>query len=153
MRKVRKQKTLAESAAVIAAAGPRPFELWRLIPARAFDQSRKYAVGAYIGTCAAGDVEWRRAIAGDAACAVRLALRMEVPDEISYSIDARMTLLVFAALNGSPAAALVLANLLRRMPLDGPNKYRLADSWLARKRLLIEDDAPDSQAYVSEDET
>jgi hypothetical protein len=43
-----------------------------------------------------------------------------------------MTLLVHSALNGSAAAALVLANLLRRMPLDVRDKSRLATSWLVR---------------------
>jgi hypothetical protein len=132
MSKIRRQKTLSETAAAFPAAGPYPFELWRLIPAQGFDQSRKYAVGAYLATCASGDVEWRRAIAGDATCAIRIALHMMVPDEISYPVDARMTLLVHSALNGSAAAALVLANLLRRMPLEHRDKSRLATSWLVR---------------------
>jgi hypothetical protein len=143
MNKIRRQKTLSESAEAIRAAGPYPFELWRLIPAEEFDQSRKYAVAAYIAMCAVGDVEWRRAIAGDATCAIRIALRMEVPDEIFYPVDARMTLLVYAALNGSAAAALVLANLLRRMPLDGPDKNRLATSWLVRNLGIAGRDASD----------
>jgi hypothetical protein len=33
MSKITRQKTLSESAAAIAAAGPYPFELWRSIPA------------------------------------------------------------------------------------------------------------------------
>ena len=143
MSKIRRQKTLSESAAAIAAAGPYPFELWRLIPAQEFDQSRKYAVAAYLATCAGGDVEWRRAIGGDATCAIRIALHMEVPDEISYPVDARMTLLVYSALNGSAAAALVLANLLRRMPLDGRDKSRLATSWLVRNLGMARRDASD----------
>ncbi len=126
------QRTLAESAAAIAAAGPYPFELWRSIPAQGFGRSRRFAVAAYLATCADGDVEWRRAIAGDATCALRIALRMEVPEEIAYPVDARMTLLVYCALNGSAAAALVLAHLLRRMPIDRPLKDRLATSWLVR---------------------
>jgi hypothetical protein len=68
---------------------------------------------------------------------------MEVPDEISYPVDARMTLLVYAALNGSAAAALVLANLLRRMPLDGPDKNRLATSWLVRNLGMARRNASD----------
>ncbi|WP_296738989.1 hypothetical protein [Mesorhizobium sp.] len=141
MSKSRKQKSLSESAAAIAAAGPYPFELWRLIPAEEFDKHRKYAVGAYLATCAAGDVEWRRAIAGDETCAVRIALRMQVPDDISYPVDARMTLLVYAALNGGAAAALTLANLLRRMPLDAQDKNVLANSWLARNARMAAQDA------------
>jgi hypothetical protein len=48
------------------------------------------------------------------------------------SADARMSLLLYSALNGSAAAALVLAHLLRKMPIDGTMKNRLATSWLVR---------------------
>lgn len=112
-----------------AVPAARPFELWRSIPAERFDLSRRFAVAAYLATCAGADVEWRRAIAGDATC----ALRMEVPDEITYNVDARMTLLLYCALDGGGEAALVLARLLRRMPIGEPLKERLATSWLVDK--------------------
>jgi hypothetical protein len=76
--------------------------------------------------------EYRSAIAGDAACAARIALRMVVPDEIGYPTDARMTLLLHSALRGSAGAALVMAHMLRKMPLDHKLKNRLATSWLVR---------------------
>ena len=137
MSKITKQTKLSETAAAIANdVRPYPFRLWRMIPAEEFDQSRKFAVSAHMATCAIGDVEWRRAIAGDATCAIRIALHMEVPDEVTYPVDATMTLLVYSALNGSAAAALVLAHLLRRMPFDGPLKDRLATSWLVRNLRL-----------------
>jgi hypothetical protein len=128
MSRIPDQRTFAET----AAARPYPFELWRSVPAEGFDLSRRLAVAAYLATCAGGDVEWRRAIAGDATCAVRIALRIEVPGEITYPVDARMTVLLYGALDGSGAAALVLAHLLRRMPIDEPLRERLATSWLAR---------------------
>ncbi len=121
-----------QSAPADTAAAAAPFELWRSIPAERFDLSRRLAVAAYLATRAGGDVEWRRAIAGDATCALRMALRIEVPDEITYPVDAIMTLLLYCALDGSGAAALVLAHLLRRMPIDGPLRERLATSWLVR---------------------
>ena len=127
------QGTLAETAAAIAAEPTvYPFRLWRTIPAADYDLSRRLAVAAYIAECASVDVEWRPVIAGDAKCAIRFALRMEVPDEVTHSVDATITLLVYAALDGSPAASLVLAHLLRRMPIDAPLKNRLATSWLVR---------------------
>jgi hypothetical protein len=89
-------------------------------------------VCAYIVEFSPRDIEWREAIAGDAACAVRIALRMEIPDEVTYPVDARMSLLLYSALNGSAAAALVLAHLLRKMPLAGDMKNRLATSWPVR---------------------
>jgi hypothetical protein len=130
MRKTR-QKMLSETAAVLAKQ-PYPCKLWRMLPAEAFDDYRRLAVCAYILEFSPRDVEWRKAIAGDAACAVRIALSMQIPDEVAYSVDARMSLLLYSALNGSAAAALVLAHLLRKMPLDGDIKNRLATSWLVR---------------------
>jgi hypothetical protein len=130
MRKT-KQKTLSETAAALAKE-PYPCRLWRMIPADAFDESRRLAVCVYIVEFSPRNIEWQNAIAGDAAYAVRIALRMEIPDEVTYPIDAGMTLLLYSALQGSAAAALVLAHLLRRMPLDGPLKNRLATSWLVR---------------------
>jgi hypothetical protein len=127
MRKT-KQKILSETTAALAKE-PYPCRLWRMIPADAFDESRRLAVCAYIVEFSPRDIEWREAIAGDAACAVRIALRMEIPDEVTYPVDARMSLLLYSALNGSAAAALVLAHLLRKMPLDGDMKNRLATSW------------------------
>ncbi|MCP4617054.1 MAG: hypothetical protein GY844_11525 [Bradyrhizobium sp.] len=127
------RQILDETAAIIAAAPTvYPFRLWRTIPAADYDLFRRLAVAAYVAECATGDVEWRRAIAGDATCAIRIALRMEVPDEITFPVDATMTLLMYSALDGSAAAGLVLAHLLRRMPIDAPLKHRLATSWLVR---------------------
>jgi hypothetical protein len=137
-----KQKMLSETAAALAKE-PYPCRLWRMIPADAFDESRRLAVCAYIVEFSPRDVEWRKAIAGDAACAVGIALRMEIPDDITYPVDARMTLLLYSALNGSAAAALVLAHLLRKMPLDAPMKNRLATSWLVRNFRIV---CPDTVA-------
>lgn len=123
------------AAAIVKDVRPHPFSLWRMIPAEEFDLVRKLAVSAYVTEFAIGDVEWRRAIAGDATCAIRIALRIRVPTAVTYSVDARMTLLAYSALDGSAAASLVLANLLRRMPLDGPLKNRLATSWLVHNLL------------------
>jgi hypothetical protein len=126
-----KQKMLSETAAALAKE-PYPCRLWRMIPADAFNESHRLAVCAYIVEFSPRDIEWRRAIAGDAACAVRIALRMKIPDEVTYPVDARMSLLLYSAFNGSAAAALVLAHLLRKMPLDPPLKNQLAASWLVR---------------------
>jgi hypothetical protein len=61
---------------------------------------------------------------------------MKIPDEITYPVDARMTLLAHTALNGSAGAALVLAHMLRQMPLEQKLKSRLATSWLTHNLLL-----------------
>jgi hypothetical protein len=126
-----KQKTLSETAAALAKV-PYPCRLWRMIPADGFGESNRLAVCAYIVETSPRNIEWRKAIAGDAAYAVRTALGMEIPDEVTYPVDAQMSLLLYSALNGSAAAALVLAHLLRKMPIERDIKNRLATSWLVR---------------------
>jgi hypothetical protein len=90
----------------------------------------------HVGSCVNNNREWRGAAAGDTARAVRIALRMKIPEEITYPVDARMTFLLHCALNGSAAAALVLSHLLRKMPLDANTRSRLATSWLVRNLQL-----------------
>jgi uncharacterized Rossmann fold enzyme len=131
MRKT-KQKKLSETAEELSLI-LRPHQLWRTIPADAFDEHRRLQVLGHVAEYLTTIKEWKEALAGDAACAVRIALQMRIPDDhICYPVDARMTLLLHCALNGSAAAALVLAHLLRKMPLDGAHKNRLATSWLVR---------------------
>lgn len=133
MSKVTNHRTLGRAAEADAGdSRMHPVRLWRTVPAEDFDRSRRFAVGAYVASLANRGIEWRQAVAGDRACAVRIALRMQVPDEFSAEVDATMTLLAHCALGGSAAAALVLAHLLRRMPLDRPRRNRLATSWLVR---------------------
>jgi hypothetical protein len=132
MSKITKQRKLSETAEMLAAKKPHPHELWRTLPAEDFDEVRKLEVACHIGMHMSTIKEYRNAIAGDAACAARIALRMEVPDEIDYPTDARMTLLLHNALWGSAGAALVMAHMLRKMPLDHKLKNHLAKSWLGR---------------------
>jgi hypothetical protein len=133
MSKVTNHRTPDKTAEAIASdSSPHPLRLWRTIPAEDFDRSRQFAVGAYVASLTNRGIEWRHAVAGDRACAVRIAFRMEVPEEIDADVDATMTLLAHCALDGSAAAALVLAYLLRKMPLNGPLRNRLATSWLVR---------------------
>jgi len=134
MSKITRQRKLSETAAMFAAREPQPYELWRTLPAGRLNEARKLAVAGHIGMFTSTIKEYRAAIAGDAACAAGIALRMVVPDEINYPTDARMTLLLHSALMGSAGAALVMAHMLRKMPLDHKLKNRLAKSWLSRNR-------------------
>ena len=132
MRKI-KQRPLSETAAMLRARPAMPQELWRTIPAQAFDEVRRLEVACHVGMFLTTIKEWKAAIAGDAAGAVRIAMNMSIPiDHFDYPTDARMTLLLHCALEGNAAAALVLAHLLRKMPLDSAHKNRLATSWLVR---------------------
>jgi hypothetical protein len=93
---------------------------------------RKLEVACHIGLHMSTIREWKDAIAGDAASAIGIVLRMKIPDEITYPVDARMTLLLHNALRGSDGAALAMAHVLRKMPLGAAVKNRLAMSWLVR---------------------
>jgi hypothetical protein len=135
MSKITKQRTLSETVAALAAK-PQPYQLWRMLPAEAFNEVRRLEVMSHVGLYMSNIKKWKDAVAGDAACAAKIALSMEIPDEIDYPVDARMTLLLYCALNGSAGASLVLAHMLRRMPLEQKLKSRLATSWLTHNLLL-----------------
>jgi len=132
MSKITKQRKLSETTAMLATRRPQPYELWRTLAASEFDEVRKLEIACHVGMFMSTIKEYRCAIAGDAACAARIALRMAVPDEIDYPTDARMTLLLHSVLSGSAGAALVMAHMLRKMPLDHKLKHRLAGSWLGQ---------------------
>jgi hypothetical protein len=110
---------------------PRALLLWRTVPAHGFDFTRRAAVGDCMRRTSSTIDVWRKAVRGDPASALGLALRMEIPSEITARHDFVMTVLLHSALRGSAGAALVLSSLLRRMPIDRVLRRRLATSWLA----------------------
>jgi hypothetical protein len=121
------------------AAAPKPYELWRTIPANEFNESRRSAVVEYIADSVPRleSKAWMGAIAGDALCAIRIAREIAFPiHDFTRPLDARLTLLLHCALTGSADAALTLSSLLRRMPLDTTAKKLLVASWLVRGRLI-----------------
>lgn len=120
---------------VAAGAGcsewPHAHLLWRTVPAHDFDPTRRAAVADCMRHTSSTIDVWRKAVSGDAASAMGLALRMEIPSEIAARHDFVMTVLLHNALRRSAGAALVLSHLLRRMPIDSVLRRRLATSWLA----------------------
>jgi hypothetical protein len=104
--------------------------LWRTVPADRFGPAERAAVAECMRRTSTTIEVWRAAIGGDAASAIRLALRMERPHAITPPTDVTMTVLLDAALGGSAGAALVLSYALRKMPLDDVTRRRLATSWL-----------------------
>ena len=52
-------------------------------------------------------------------------------DHVTLEVDLAMSTLALCALEGSAGAALVLAHILRRTPLDHPFGKDIAASWLA----------------------
>lgn len=110
---------------------PHALLLWRTVPAHDFDPTRRAAVADCMRRTSSTIDLWRKAVGGDAASAMSLALCMDIPSEITIRTDFKMTVLLHSALGGSAGAALVLSSLLRRMPIDGVLRRRLATSWLA----------------------
>jgi hypothetical protein len=110
----------------------RALQLWRTVPAHGFDAARHAAVMDCMCRTSSTIKVWRDAIGGDAASAIGLALRMEAAPRITPRTDLTMTVLLACALRGSAGAALVLSHLIRRMPIEGAAKGRLATSWLVR---------------------
>lgn len=110
---------------------PHALLLWRTVPAHDFDPARRAAVADCMRRTSSTIEVWRKAVGGDAASAMGLALGMDIPSEITIRTDFKMTVLLHSALAGSAGAALVLSSLLRRMPIDGVLRRRLATSWLA----------------------
>jgi hypothetical protein len=110
---------------------PNALLLWRTVPAHDFDPARRAAVADCMHRTSSTIEVWRKAVGGDAASAMGLALGMEIPPAITVRTDFKMTVLLHSALRGSAGAVLVLSSLLRRMPIDRVLRRRLATSWLA----------------------
>jgi hypothetical protein len=108
---------------------------WRMLPANRFEAEAKESLLACIKRISATSDEWRRAIRGDAAAAVSLALRLGTPSMVTYKVALVMTLLLRAAIDDA-AAATVMANRLNAMPLNFKRRSKLATSWLLHCILL-----------------
>lgn len=105
--------------------------LWRSVPAHAFHRDHRHAVNECMRRTSSTMAIWRAAIAGDAACAIKLALTMGVPGRITVRTDLTMTVLLHNVLRGDTAATLVLSSLIKRMPIDRIDRLCIAASWLA----------------------
>lgn len=105
------------------------FAYWRTISADCLAAPQVQLVQECASLISSTSEEWRRAVDGDAAAAVNLALRMGKPSAVTLRVDLVMTLLLRAACEDS-AAALVMAHRLTSMPLDLRIRARLAASWL-----------------------
>jgi hypothetical protein len=108
---------------------PAALAYWRTLPAEDFDGERRGEISRCVGRISSTIENWRLAISGDAVAAVKLALRIHKPREITARLDLAMTVLLNGAFD-NPAAALELAHKLNVMPLDRSQRARLATSWL-----------------------
>lgn len=110
------------------AAWEDPLEFWRGYTAEMFDQSMKQQVHEYVARIRSTIDDWRAAVGGDVAAAVRVALRMRMPEEVNARLDLTMTVLLAVAFEDA-AAASVMADLIDRAPLDWVDRAELSTSW------------------------
>jgi hypothetical protein len=108
---------------------------WRCLPADGFDDERKAHLERCVTNITSTIEVWRKAIGGDAAAAVNIALLMGSRPAVTPGTDLAMTVLLRCALKNS-CAAFIMSVLIRRMPIEDKLKNRIATSWLVHNLLL-----------------
>lgn len=123
-----------------------PHQLWRRMPADAFGEAERAALHDLLASARPFGVEhWREALAGDDAAAVAMVLKRAGIDVLDgYRHDLVMSMLLWHALKGSPAARTVLAFTLDRRRYLGEDVEALVRSWrgpshAGRRRAPIHD--------------
>jgi hypothetical protein len=116
-----------------------PHEFWRRLPADAFGEDERAALRTLLAAARPFGVDsWREALAGDAAAAVAMALRLsgvDVLDTIRH--DVVMSMVLSHALAGSQAAKTILAFTLDRRRFLGEDVEALTRSWRGPSRAEI----------------
>ena len=108
-----------------------PLEWWRTMPADHLGDDRHQILGGTLEkVCLMQDRRWLSVMHGDAAASIAVAIETVPIHQITFEVDLVMTVLMFHALRNSAGAALVLAHILRRAPLDHPFAKELSVSWL-----------------------
>jgi hypothetical protein len=108
-----------------------PTKWWRTFHAEEFDQSSVSILRTTLSTIAIlEEPTWRSAAGGNVAAAIGMALRLNPDRSTSTAYDLIVTALAIGAAEGNPAACLVLAHILRRIPGAGKVEARIATSWL-----------------------
>ncbi|QOZ06679.1 hypothetical protein [Bradyrhizobium sp. CCBAU 51765] len=105
---------------------------WRDHSAEMFNDRLKSEVRSCVERIHSTTEDWRAAIDGDPAAAVKVALRLQMPDAINVRLDLAMTVLMAAAFDDAGAAA-VLAVLVESAPLDLAERTAIATSWRVHK--------------------
>src|SRR5260370_42291949 len=82
MSKITKQRKLSETAAMLAARRPQPYELWRTLRASDFNEARKLEGACHIGMYLSSDQEYPEAVPGGAACAAEIHPGMRGPGQV-----------------------------------------------------------------------
>jgi hypothetical protein len=109
-----------------------PLEWWRTMPADHLGDAQHFHLRATVEKiCVMKDHQWISALRGDAAASIAIAIGAMPIDRVTVEADLAMSALALCALEGSAGAAVVLAHVLRRTPLDHPFGKDLSASWLA----------------------
>lgn len=105
---------------------------WRGYTAEMFDGEMRSQIRDCVLRIGSTMIDWRAAINGDAAAAIKLASDMRMPSEINSRLDVTMTVLLATAFD-DPDAASLMASLLQRAPLDPVDRAGLSTSWLVHR--------------------
>ena len=105
---------------------------WRTIRAESFSSAAAVALRRAMANIAIlGEPTWHEAAKGDAAAAVRLALRLHSGTS-PMIYDLVMTAVAACAADDNATACLIMPEALRQTPGAGRTEARLATSWLVR---------------------
>jgi hypothetical protein len=120
-----------------------PLTWWRQLPPEAFGDTERLQLVDTIGRIGVlrGGADIAAAMRGDATAAIGAVLDLMPVGEMTLQIDITMTALVCAALDGSAAGALVVAQVIGLTDLGHELNIELAAAWLAHgKRYSAEPD-------------
>jgi hypothetical protein len=89
---------------------------------------------ALLGTEIHGEPDWYRAILGDAAVAIRVAVAQMKGRKITATeVDLALSAVLACALEGDPASAILISSALRRRSKFDPSCRQLSLLWLVAK--------------------
>jgi len=127
---VHKPAAAARRAGTRRAPARNPLTAWRTVRAGKFTSEDLVAIKEMLSkTALLGDPRWDEAVAGDVPSAVAVAVSFLPIDVITLQVDLALTALVRFAIEGDPAAAIVLSNILRNLPGGRAGHRRIATSW------------------------
>jgi hypothetical protein len=111
-----------------------PLAWWRWLPSHKLRDAEALLIDAALDRIVVlrTGKDLRAALQGDAAAAIGAAFSLLPIEELTLEADIAMTALLRCALNGNPASALALANILGRTALTHPFATELAASWHSR---------------------
>jgi hypothetical protein len=113
-------------------AGQDALAFWREYPAEMFNHALKEQVHDCVRRMSSTMEDWRAASGGDVAAAIKVAVRMRMPEEVTAALDVTMTVLLAVAFEDADAAA-VMAHLVNLAPIDPIDRTGLTTSWLLHK--------------------